>query len=153
MSRVRWSIVSVIGFSLLAGIESTATASSDACKPVRACAPVIKVAQTAPVPVCKPVKALPPACQPVKPLPPACKAVQACERVDTHAKLAVAHGHIAHVLGGPKRFAERIRERHGKDTVYTTSESATPAPTTAPAPTAAPAPAPQVPTPPPAGKV
>jgi hypothetical protein len=74
MSRVRWSIESVIGFALLAAVENAAFASSDACRPVRACAPV-KVVQAAPVPVCKPVKALPPACQPVKPLPPACKPV------------------------------------------------------------------------------
>jgi hypothetical protein len=144
MSRVRWSIVSVVAFTLLAGVESAAIASSDACKPVRACAPV-KVVQAAPVPVCKPVQALPPACQPVRPLPSACKPVQACERVDGHAKLASARGHINRALTAPKRFAERIRERHGKDTVYVTPESATPAPTTAPSP------APQLPPAPPIG--
>ncbi len=145
MSRVRWSIVSVIGFALLVSVENAAMAWSDACKPVRACAPV-KVVQTAPVPVCKPVTPLPPVCQPVKPLPPACKPVQACERVDAHAKLASARGHISHALSAPKRFAGRVRERHGKDTVYVTPESATPAPTTAPSP------APQLPPAPSAGK-
>ena len=109
-----------IAVALLAGgVANKASAGSDACQPVKACAPV-KAAPA--VPVCKPVKLLP--------LPGACKPVKACEAVDAHNKRAVLQDHIA-------RFVSHFKKHSIGKEVY--SDAPQPAPSGTP-PTPAPAP-------------
>ena len=121
-----------IAVALLAnGFASKAIAGPGACKPVKACEPVKAVPK-----VCGPVKtaAAVPVCKPVRPLPPpeACKPVKVCDGVDAHGKNVVLHDHIA-------RFVSRLKKHStGKEVYY---DAPQPAPSQTP-PTPAPAPQP-----------
>jgi hypothetical protein len=133
MSRRGRLIGLAIAVALLAnGIANKANAGPGACKPVQACAPVTAAPA---VPVCKPVKALPPeVCKPAKPLPlsEVCKPVKACDGVDAHAKYVVLQDRIARFVGHFKRHGT------GKEVYY---DAPQPAPSQTP-PTPAPAPRP-----------